>query len=167
MNKFSRDEKLLELKNLKLWCTCIITFFHDTNVLPHDECKELSEALNNCVLNPNLSLTRKLTSMRIAVGDLNEWASDLSPEQKKELNKRLREEFGSDLCTIDKRMAKRMESVLKRGKIRNDDEYTRVSEWIDHLLWDPDKQDQQSNIAIFERLLGEYVEKKSIKSNKH
>lgn len=160
-------KKFQELTALKAKADFILSFMYECTEISNYSFQELSRALNGCIKDPKLSLSRKLASMKMAVGDLEEWASDLNHEQKRELNKRLREEFGSDLCTIDKRIAKRMESVLKRGKIRNDDEYTRVSEWIDHLLWNPDKQDQQSDIATFERLLGEYVEKKSIKSNKH
>lgn len=154
-------KKLDEITRLKEWGLTILQYILEISkeenkffLMERDAIKECDNKI-------------KLSQLKMAIKDLNEMASGLNVMYLKELNRRLRNKFGSDLCTIDKRMAKRMESVLKRGKIHNDDEYIRVSEWIDHLLWDPDKENQQSDIATFERLLGEYVEKKSNKSNKH
>lgn len=155
------EKKLVEINCLYEWAITILHYVLEISPEENQFFYMELDAINEC------AIKGKLSQLRMAVGDLNEMASGLSPMNLKELNRRLREKFGNDLCTIDKRMEKRMESVLKRGKIRNDDEYIRVSEWIDHLLWDPDKENQQSDIDTFERLLGEYVEKKSNKSNKH
>ncbi|MDE6740971.1 MAG: hypothetical protein K2J58_01420 [Muribaculaceae bacterium] len=66
------------------------------------------------------------------------------------------EKFGEDLSS---RMAKRMAGVLERGKIRNDEEFVRVNEWIDHLLWDKDNPDAEQQIEQYNQLLRDYEAK--------
>ncbi len=66
------------------------------------------------------------------------------------------EKFGEDLFST---MSRRMDGVLKRGKIQNDEEFVRVNEWIDHLLYDKDNPDAQHQIEQYNQLLLEYQER--------
>ena len=72
------------------------------------------------------------------------------------INRILMEKFGEDLMSG---MEKRMAGVLKRGKIRNDEEFVRVNEWIDHLLWDKGNPDAEQQIEQYNQLLRDYEER--------
>ncbi len=52
-----------------------------------------------------------------------------------------------------------MDNFLNRGRIRNDDEFVRVNEWIDHLLYDKDNPDAEQQIELYNQLLRDYEEK--------
>ena len=94
--------------------------------------------------------------MRIAVNDVKWIVEDMSLTHLKALDDILMEKFGEDLMSG---MAKRMAGVLTRGKIRNDEEFVRVNEWIDHLLWDKDNPDAEQQIEQYNQLLRDYEER--------
>lgn len=144
------EKKQKELLELKMWGDTILVFFLESSELSRDSVREISDILNKCFENGRLS------QLKMVIGDINEMATGMIPKHVKELNRILQQKFGNDLCSIDKMMARRMDGVLKQGKIRNDDEYVRVSEWIDHLLWNSGKSERQQEIEIFEKLMGEY-----------
>lgn len=107
-----------------------------------------------------------VNALRMAYNDINEGAMGERPETVRQLNNILREKFGMDLCDVNKRMAARIAAILKRGKIRNDDEFVRMSEWIDHLLWDDPDADNYDEINRIERLMNEYEERAAKKLDK-
>lgn len=73
------------------------------------------------------------------------------------MNKALREKFGQDLFDVHKKLAARIAAILKRGKIRSDDEYVRMSEWMDYL--DCDDLDDLEEIGRIEKLMCEYEDR--------
>ena len=106
--------------------------------------------------------------MRTIYDDLNEGASSERPEIKRRWNKVLKEKFGMDLCDVDKNMAAGMANVLKRGKIRNDDEFVRVTEWVDHLIQDYPTSDNldsevSKEIEAYNKLIADYEAKAAAK----
>lgn len=73
-----------------------------------------------------------------------------------------------DLCDVDKNMAAGMANVLKRGKIRNDDEFVRVTEWVDHLIQDYPTSDNldsevSKEIEAYNKLIADYEAKAAAK----
>ena len=98
----------------------------------------------------------KLSIMKMLIGDLNEMVMGLNQKDIIGINRILMKKFGEDLMSG---MAKRMAGVLTRGKIRNDDEFVRVNEWIDHLLWDKDNPDAEQQIEQYNQLLRDYEAK--------
>ena len=98
----------------------------------------------------------KLSIMKMLIGDLNEMVMGLNQKDIIGINRILMKKFGEDLMSG---MAKRMAGVLTRGKIRNDEEFVRVNEWIDHLLWDKDNPDAEQQIEQYNQLLRDYEER--------
>ncbi len=141
-----RSEEFLKLK---AWGETILTFLSD---IPYYalEAKEWRNIFNECDKWP-------MISMRLFIGDTNEMLRDnLDQQNLIKLNRILLEKFGEDLISG---MAKRMAGVLKRGKIRTDDEFVRVNEWIDHLLYDKDNPDAEQQIEQYNQLLLDYQER--------
>ena len=98
----------------------------------------------------------RLSIMKMLIGDLNEMVMGLNQKDIIGINRILMEKFGEDLMSG---MEKRMAGVLKRGKIRNDEEFVRVNEWIDHLLWDKGNPDAEQQIEQYNQLLRDYEER--------
>lgn len=145
-------DKQQELVFLRDWIFAISNFFKElnTNETCHDDMM---------VIVARAFERQDLRGLRMVYGDVNEGAMGESPETVRQLNNILREKFGQDLCDVKKRMAARIASILKRGKIRNDDEFVRMSEWIDHLLWDDPEADNSGEIERIEMLMNEYEER--------
>ncbi len=96
--------------------------------------------------------------MRMYINDLKEIARDNTEfsGELHALNRVLMEKFGEDLVSG---ISKKMDNNLKRGKIRNDEEFVRVNEWIDHLLYDNANPEAPQQIEQFNQLLRAYEEK--------
>ena len=138
-----------EFLKLQAWCDTILTFLSST---PYR-----SDISDNILIFEDCCRKGTLRQMRVFAGDLNEMVGGSTrPEYLSKLNRILMEKFGEDLSS---RMAKRMAGVLKRGKIRNDEEFVRVNEWIDHLLWDKDNPDAEQQIEQYNQLLRDYEER--------
>ncbi|MDE6142925.1 MAG: hypothetical protein K2F94_02480 [Muribaculaceae bacterium] len=87
-------------------------------------------------------------------------AKGLSRSQIEELNAILREKFGEDLTTVNKRIAARIQKIEERGYIKTEGEWRMVRDWIDHIMWD-DSKDKE--VELLEKLMSEYdksIEKK-------
>ena len=136
---------------LKSWGETILFFMLESKDEAYmTEAADWLESLNKCI---NLG---KLSLMKTLIGDLNEMVMGMDQTHIIALNRILREKFGEDLSS---RMARSMAAVLRRGKIRNDDEFVRVNEWIDHLLYDRDNPDAEQQIEQYNRMLRDYEEK--------
>ena len=101
-----------------------------------------------------------LGGMRVVYHDINEGAQGMSRSQIEELNAILREKFGEDLTTVNKRIAARIQKIEERGYIKTEGEWRMVREWIDHIMWD-DSKDKEAE--LLEKLMSEYdksIEKK-------
>ncbi|MDE6533535.1 MAG: hypothetical protein K2M27_08390 [Muribaculaceae bacterium] len=87
-------------------------------------------------------------------------AKGLSRSQIEELNAILREKFGEDLTTVNKRIAARIQKIEERGYIKTEGEWRMARDWIDHIMWD-DSKDKE--VELLEKLMSEYdksIEKK-------
>ena len=60
------------------------------------------------------------------------------------LNLKLRHEFGFDLNDFSNRNNRRIQNILKRGVIRNEEEYRLVSDMVEEIYAD-DSQEQLVN----------------------
>ena len=138
------------MEKLKSWADTILSFGKESGELSGHTVEMFKEGVNECLER------NSIVQMRMAVSDLKEMATGMAPECMIGLNRILREKFGEDLSS---RMARSMAAVLRRGKIRNDDEFVRVNEWIDHLLYDRDNPDAEQQIEQYNRMLRDYEEK--------
>ena len=101
-----------------------------------------------------------LRGMRMVYNDMNEMANGLGRSKIEELNAILREKFGEDLTTVNKRIAARIQKIEERGYINTEVEWRMVRDWIDHIMWD-DSKDKE--VELLEKLMSEYdksIEKK-------
>ncbi len=167
MKANNRDE-YIKLQN---WGETILTFMSaipDTSMVLDETgnwveietpnfMEELIDIFNQCVERGNF------VQLRMLVGDIKEWALGMKQKDIIKLNRILMDKFGEDLTSS---IAKRMAGVLKRGKIRNDEEFVRVNEWIDHLLYDKDNPNAEQQIQQFNQMLLEYQEKAARKLKK-
>ena len=78
---------------------------------------------------------------------------DLELFERKILNARLREACGKDLSYIDKRLANSIKRIVKRGKIRNGEEYEKVRTYNDSIEGEPG---QEALLNDLYRLVGEF-----------
>ena len=144
------EKKQQEMMELKSWADTILNYCYESGELSGYNFHSWMEIVNECYER------NSLVQMRMAVSDLKEMATGMVPECLIGLNRILREKFGEDLSS---RMARSMAAVLRRGKIRNDDEFVRVNERIDHLLYDRDNPDAEQQIEQYNRMLRDYEEK--------
>ena len=76
-----------------------------------------------------------------------------SMSEQKVINARLRTVCGDDLTKYDKRLASSVHRIVKRGKIRNGDEYEKVRTYIDVLEGEPE---QDTLLQELYRLAGDF-----------
>ena len=103
---------------------------------------------------------RDLRGMRVIYNEDNEMAKSFRLSEIEELNAILREKFGEDLTTVNKRIAARIQKIEERGYIKTEGEWRMVRDWIDHIMWDDSKDEE---VELLERLMSEYdksIEKK-------
>ena len=106
-----------------------------------------------------------LRGLKMALNDVIDSCRGLSPTDRKRLNDILREKFGYDLNDADKKQAKKIETILTRGKLRSDIEYYLAKEWVDHLLWTGVAGDEEKAKKLDE-LLGDYEQRVVAKMEK-
>ncbi len=121
---------------LTTWCLNVLDYIY--NNYPIDQAlKDLhrqafSAETKNKYLD-QVSPSLYLKGLRQAFRDTNEMAKDMPSHQLNELNKILKDKFGKDLNDDFRNNLTRIKSVLKRGKIVNDEEYEIIERRVDEL----------------------------------
>ncbi len=88
--------------------------------------------------------------------DINETAKDLPRKHFNELNHRLKEKFGKTLFDMDKKREKKIASILKRNKVRNEDEFRMIQAYIEDIWHKPEKKNEYE---IFQELNYQFEQK--------
>ena len=74
--------------------------------------------------------------------DINEWAMESMNQQALQMmNRKLRQEFGFDLNDFSNQNNRRIQNILRRGVIGNEEEYRLVSDKVEEIYAD-ESQDQ-------------------------
>lgn len=77
---------------------------------------------------------KNLTTLKRFFKDLTADSLEIgSVSKRQQINARLRAVCGEDLTKYDKRLANSVQRIVKRGKIRNGDEYEKVRTYIDSI----------------------------------
>ena len=77
---------------------------------------------------------KNLTLLKRFFKDMNADIMELySAPEREPVNARLRAVCGEDLTKYDKKLANSVQRIVKRGKIRNGDEYEKVRTYIDSI----------------------------------
>lgn len=83
--------------------------------------------------------------------------NESSSERRQELNKRIETEAGIDAEEAEKTRLKKLQTILKRGKIKNRDEYELIHSRIDELVHHRPKDDPaRKDLVQLEFLLREF-----------
>ncbi len=97
--------------------------------------------------------SESLSGVRQAVGDFLEMTRDFTPQELKEADAYLTERGAVTLTDMRRQIWQLIPKILKRGKIRNDEEYYLLKERAISLD-DPEMSDETRKLA--DRLLYEY-----------
>lgn len=88
--------------------------------------------------------------------DMNEMAKSLKSSEYQELNKILFEKYGKTLMDFDSKKDKKIESIIKKGKISSDEEYELIENKVSELSQEKDKVRE---IEMLNKLLIDYYKK--------
>ena len=103
---------------------------------------------------------KNLTLLKRFFKDMNADIMELySVSEREPVNARLRAVCGEDLTKYDKKLANSVQRIVKRGKIRNGNEYEKVRTYIDSIEGEPEHeallQDLYRMTGDFESAVGD------------
>lgn len=103
---------------------------------------------------------KNLTTLKRFFKDLTADSLEIcSASEREPVNARLRAACGEDLTKYDKKLANSVQRIVKRGKIRNGDEYEKVRTYIDSIEGEPEHeallQDLYRMTGDFESAVGD------------
>jgi hypothetical protein len=103
---------------------------------------------------------KNLTTLKRFFKDLTADSLEIgSVSKRQQINARLRAVCGEDLTKYDKKLANSVQHIVKRGKIRNGDEYEKVRTYIDSIEGEPEHeallQDLYRMTGDFESAVGD------------
>ena len=103
---------------------------------------------------------KNLTTLKRFFKDLTADSLEIcSASEREPVNARLRAVCGEDLTKYDKKLANSVQRIVKRGKIRNGDEYEKVRTYIDSIEGEPEHetllQDLYRLVDDFETAVGD------------
>ena len=103
---------------------------------------------------------KNLTTLKRFFKDLTADSLEICSASKRQLvNARLRATCGEDLTKYDKKLANSVQRIVKRGKIRNGNEYEKVRTYIDSIEGEPEHeallQDLYRMTGDFESAVGD------------
>lgn len=125
---------------LEKWCLFIIDFLERISVGDMSMWRAcIPEACN-----VNWKFKYRLQARKELLHEINEFALEFGQPALHILNPALRQEFGFDLNDFSNRNNRRIQNILKRGVIRNEEEYRLVSDKVEEIYAD-DSQEQLVN----------------------
>ena len=103
---------------------------------------------------------KNLTTLKRFFKDLTADSLEIcSASKRQQINARLRAVCGEDLTKYDKKLANSVQRIVKRGKIRNGNEYEKVRTYIDSIEGEPEHeallQDLYRMTGDFESAVGD------------
>ena len=89
----------------------------------------------------------RLQARKELLHDINEYAMESMNQQALQmLNNKLRQEFKFDLNDFSNRNNRRIQNILKRGIIRNEDEFRLVSDKVEEIYADDSQKELVSKL---------------------
>lgn len=152
MRKELSQKALDELSFLKDWNQMIVDFLvknENTEFF-----KELYKVITDAFDKKNLK------GMRMMYNDTNEMARGLSPNKLTELNQVLKEKFGFDLNKDHDKVSAKINLIVQRGHLENDDEFRLLFNRVDEIFADDSKEKE---VETLENLMDDYEKNKAAK----
>ena len=153
-------DKLLYYRN---WSSTILRWWMDRLCVEMEDdensqqIKTEIQRMANEVEEAYVSRNRK--TLERYYSSMSDMVIDFHPSSKKALNARLRAACGEDLTKYDKKLANSVQRIVKRGKIRNGNEYEKVRTYIDSIEGEPEHeallQDLYRMTGDFESAVGD------------
>lgn len=150
------QEDLDELSFMRDWMW-VITDFLVKNELS-ESFKEIFKGMYQAI--SDTFDKKNLRGMRMAYNDSNEMASSLSPSQLNELNHILREKFGFALDKVHDKFLAKINQIVQRGYLKNDDEFRLLFSRVDEIYADDSKAKE---VDTLENLMADYEKSKAAK----
>ena len=124
-NKLGETQKK-ELEQIQNWCLTILDFMIKKHgkALPFDMFKKV-------ILKEYKE--QNLKGLRQVIKDVNEWSKGMSNSYVEELNVLLKDKFGKNLEAYDKDNLREINKILKRGFIKNEEEFGLLERRVDEL----------------------------------
>ena len=140
MKKKLSKEKQEELDFLKEWSFTIAYYFIEIGISNYKLFIEAAEKgyKENC-----------LKCFQVSITDINIDALELPTDQLTELNRRLKERFGKDLFDMNQKLEKKIQAIIKRKKVRNDEEFRMIAAFLDTIR---DVEGREQEVEILEEL---------------
>lgn len=146
----------------KEWCRVLTEYEIETAQIPKTDLSEIIVREEYRILEKlNKAYEQKnLTTLKRFFKDLTADSLEICSASKRQLvNARLRAVCGEDLTKYDKKLANSVQRIVKRGKIRNGNEYEKVRTYIDSIEGEPEHeallQDLYRMTGDFEMAVGD------------
>ena len=144
------------------WCRVLTEYEIETAQIPKTDLSEIIVREEYRILEKlNKAYEQKnLTTLKRFFKDLTADSLEICSASKRQLvNARLRAVCGEDLTKYDKKLANSVQRIVKRGKIRNGNEYEKVRTYIDSIEGEPEHeallQDLYRMTGNFESAVGD------------
>lgn len=142
-NKPTRLELPKNPELLERWCLTILESLE--NFCAEDLSMYREIVLKTCDV--NWKHKYRLQARKELLHDINEYAMESMNQQALQmLNLKLRQEFGFDLNDFSNRNNKRIQNILKRGVIRNEEEFRLVSDKVEEIYADDSQKELVSKL---------------------
>ncbi len=127
---------------LERWCLSILDF--QEKVVGEDV--GIWREIVRKACDVNWKFKYKLQARKELLHDINEYVLMLEQPLLHLLNLKLRHEFGFDLNDFSNRNNRRIQNILKRGVIRNEDEFRLVSDKVEEIYADDSQKELVSKL---------------------
>ena len=133
-------DKLLFYKE---WCRVLTEYEIETAQIPKTDLSEIIvreeyrilEKLNKAYEQKNMTTLKRFFKY-LTADTLEKYVGS----ERQPINARLRAVCGEDLTKYDKKLANSVQRIVKRGKIRNGNEYEKVRTYIDSIEGEPEHE---------------------------
>lgn len=125
--KINKNEgEVDQIEQLRKWCTVVTDFI--ASLL---EDKSLIKDQYGII--DSLFQKRDKKGFETVFNDLNEWALSLSQDNISNLNLILINSFGKGLHEVNKKSMRKIENIIKRGLIKNENEFRIIEHRVNEL----------------------------------
>lgn len=139
-----------ELEFIRDWCLIVLDFL----MVKDSNFKDFAEITKRTFANYAIVNNQKmLIGYRQGFRDINDFAKALKLSEYQELNKILFEKFGKTIMNFDSKLRKKIESILKRKKILDNEECELIENKVSDLSQGDDKEKE---IEVLNKLLVDY-----------
>lgn len=146
MTKRITEKQAEELEHIKEWCHTIISFL--TKIGGESPIfTQYKDVINDSYQKQNLK------GLRYCLKDVNEWSKGLAKKDMDELNTILESKFGSNLDDANNKALKKINNIVKRGKINSEDEFRLLTTRVDEIYAN-DKN--KTELESINKLLADY-----------